>query len=52
MKNTYEMADVAEVAKAQHLILGGKYMDPAGFDWILGPGFYIYMEEDIDENDE
>ncbi len=52
MKNTYETAAIVELGQANRLILGMKFIDPFGYDWILGAGFYMWMEDDIDEGDE
>ena len=52
MKNTHEIADVAELGNARDLILGMKFLSPQAFDFLLGDGWYLFFHEDIDESDE
>jgi len=52
MSNNYETATAVETGVATQMILGMKYIDPLGVDWVLGPGFRMWMDEDIDESDD
>lgn len=52
MKNSYETADMLELGRARQMILGLKVLDPLSEDWVIGPGFYYWVIEDIDESDE
>lgn len=52
MKNSYEIADIVELGQARQMILGLKYIDWFDQDWMIGPGFGMWMVEDIDESDE
>jgi hypothetical protein len=52
MRNSYETAETVELGKAEQLILGRKDIDPYDYDWILGPGFYTWLIDDIDESEE
>lgn len=51
MKNSYEMAEIVELGKAEHVILGTKIFALRG-DAVLGPFFYTNIIWDIDETDE
>ena len=51
MKNSYEVAEIAELGNAKDLILGLKFIEPQAFDWTLGIGFYLFFTDDIDESD-
>ena len=52
MKNSYETAAIIELGEARQMILGLKYIDWFDQDWMIGPGFGMWMVEDIDESDE
>ncbi len=51
MRNSYEVAEIAELGKAKHMIMGPKYIDPFSIDNELGPWFGTWWF-DIDESDE
>jgi hypothetical protein len=52
MRNSYEAGEIVDLGKAEHLILGVKYIAPFDFDWIFGMGFISWFFDDIDEGDE
>jgi hypothetical protein len=52
MRNSYEAGEIVDLGKAEHLILGVKYLAPFDFDWIFGMGFISWFFDDIDEGDE
>lgn len=51
MNNSYEVAEIAELGYAEHLILGRKYIDPCSADSVLGMWFGTWFD-DIDESDD
>jgi hypothetical protein len=52
MRNSYEAGEIVDLGKAEHLILGVKYLAPFDFDWLFGMGFISWFFDDIDEGDE
>ena len=52
VKNSYEVADVAELGRAKHLILGIKLFTWLDWDMYIGAGFTTLIIDDIDESDE
>lgn len=51
MKNSYEVAEIAELGNARQLILGMKYLDPFMADAVFGWWFGT-LWDDVDESDE